>query len=177
MEKHFDMYDEDNPANNSFEGWIVSFLFYTFAFISFWLGLGYAFCVPIIGLGMALTFAYPGWILFSRRKNCFNEDSIENNGFGFIPKFYYFLGLFCGFFSIGFSFWSLQSSILIRSPPIFVSIDLIIFSFLWIYLVLCPDIWNRYLPLDLKERNGFFIYSVIAISISALIFIYLNLIL
>ncbi|WP_409200196.1 hypothetical protein [Methanobrevibacter sp. DSM 116169] len=175
LNKHFDMFEKDNPNKNTFEGWIIGLMFY---------GVGFFFCLTIIfhafgnyivGMGIGLVFVFPQLVMFFRRKTCFNERSriISNEiSLGYEPRHYWLLGLICGFATIGFGFFSLGSYLSSGNPPLIFCLIVIILSFMIISLILSPDLMNKKLPFEIRKNNGFNYYFVLCI-IFCLIFAYI----
>lgn len=169
LEKHFDIYDKDDFKSNSYEGWIIGLCILNIGIFLSFFGIGYAFNVLFLGFSLGMIFVFPPYFMLLRRK-IFNESNnlTCKENIGFNPKFYWILGIFCGFFTLVNSFWYLQSFYTLNYPSFFVCLCFIIFSFIWVAFVLSPDIWNKFLPIEIRSTNGFLIYSIIMIILSFL---------
>jgi hypothetical protein len=170
LEKHFDMYDVNDYNKSSFEGWIVSFLFFGLGFFLTFLIMFSSSNNPLMGLGAGVVFYFPVWVIFFNRKNIFNEsskilDEKNKNVFGYEPRHYWVLGTTCGFCLIGYGFFVLSSFLYRGTPPLVFCILLLLFSFIIVYLILRPDLMNNILPFEIRKKNGFYLYSILSIVI------------
>ena len=153
----------------AYEGWIIGLCILNIGIFLSFFGIGYAFNVFFLGFSLGMIFVFPPYFMLLRRK-IFNESNnlTCKENIGFNPKFYWLLGIFCGFFTLVNSFWYLQSFYTLNYPSFFVCLCFIIFSIIWAALVLSPDIWNKFLPFEIRSTKGFFIYSILMIILSFL---------
>ena len=170
LEEHFNMYDENDTKSNSYEGWIIGLCILSLGIFLCFLGIGYAFDVLLTGFSLGLIFVFPPYFMLFRR-DTYNESKnlSEDDDIGFQPKIYWVLSIFCGFVTVVPSFRFLEAYFLWNFPNLFVCLSLIIVSFLWIIMVLSPDIWNNYLPFNIKSSNGILKYIIIVMIVSIIL--------
>ena len=174
----------DNPEMHSPEDYLeLSFkglnIMQFFAGLGLLIGLtlfGYFINNIIFGFSCALTAFFPLCFIFIRR-GIFTEDSqYLSNGekvMGFNPKSYGFLGILVAGILIAFGLFNLYFSSY-DNFKIILSFVFLLFSFVYICFILSPDIMNKILPFEIRERSGFIVYSILVIILSSMItFFYL----
>ena len=172
-----EMHDSNDYLGLSFKGLIIVLFFLCLGFFVGFTLLGYFINSIFFGLGWGLAIFFPICIIFFRRK-IFRENSQylnnEEKGIGFNPKIYVALGIAISLLLIPSRFSSLHQSFYNNNPHIFVSLGMLLFSFVYIALVLSPDIMNKVLPFEIRKRSGFIVYSIVSISLSLIITILIN---
>jgi len=171
LEKNFNMASAINPNKPSFEAGIIILLFISFGIFVALCIFGFFAINIIIGFGFGIVFFYPSVFMFFRRKTCFNEKSriISNKRnpiFGYPIMDYWILGIVYGLFTIGFGFFCLSRFLYLNTPPLVLCLLIIIFSFILVSLFLSPDLMNKILPFEIREKKGHHLYSALTIMVS-----------
>ncbi|MCE5213284.1 MAG: hypothetical protein LLF83_01005 [Methanobacterium sp.] len=113
------------------------------------------------GLGAGIAVVYPILGMFLRIKT-FSDESITNEGMGYIPISYWIMAMALGIFTIGRGF----SYISIYISKGFPSLEFIIASILVGLLIqtvyLFPDKLNKIVPIDLRGKYGFWFMFILA---------------
>lgn len=171
-----EMHSPDDYLELSFKGLNVLQFFMGLALLIGLTLFGYFIDNLIFGLVCAFSSFFPLCFIFIRR-NIFTEDSqYLSKGekvMGFNPKSYGFLGIIVAGILIAFGFFNLYFSYY-DNLNIVLNIMFLLCSFVYICFILSPDMMNKVLSFEIRERSGFIVYSILVIILSAMIpFFYL----
>lgn len=136
-------------------------ILFTILVVSIFLLAGSSF---ITLAGYALSFFFPFFVVFLRRDYLYNENGdidVENDyEFAYDIPILVAGALYLCVSTLPMGFLLLHSSIFYDWPSVYVSFFVIIFQTIIFYIYLCPDFWNKYLPLNIKRKKGMFFYAV-----------------
>ena len=114
--------------------------------------------------GYVLSFFFPFFVVFLRRDYLYNEaggiDVKNDYEFAYNIPILIAGAMYLCVSTLPMGFLLLHSSIFYDWPSVYVSFFVIIFQTIIFYIYLCPDFWNKYLPLDIKRKKGMFFYAV-----------------
>ena len=114
--------------------------------------------------GYALSFFFPFFVVFLRRDYLYNEaggiDVKNDYEFAYNIPILIAGAMYLCVSTLPMGFLLLHSSIFYDWPSLYVSFFVIIFQTIIFYIYLCPDFWNKCLPLDIKRKKGMFFYAV-----------------
>lgn len=169
----FDIFYPEDYDKAQFNGILICLFFLSFSFFLGSLVVGLFENNLLFGLSLGLILAFPLWVMFVRR-NYFVEstmfvEGVEGKVRGFRPVYYWLLGIFCGFGLFGYSFNALNSALLSGSCNYLIAIFWVVISFIFEFLIVSPDLMNRFFPWELKMKEGFNYYFVFWFCISYLV--------
>lgn len=157
----WDKLDEKYGLEDSYHLLVFFLLSVAPGFFMIMLTLGVISENIFFGLGAGIAVVYPILGMFLRIKT-FSDESITNEGMGYIPISYWIMAMALGIFTIGRGF----SYISIYISKGFPSLEFIIASILVGLLIqtvyLFPDKLNKIVPIDLRGKYGFWFMFILA---------------
>jgi len=161
LDKKYGMREVSSPLVISYQGLVIFLLSWAPAFFFLMLTLGVISDDIFFGFGAGIAVVYPIVGMFLRIKT-FSDESITNEGGGYIPISYWIIAMALGIFTIGSGFSSISSYINEGIPSLEFIIASIVIGLLLQTLYLFPDKLDRIVPFDLKTKNGFLFMFVLA---------------
>ena len=115
-------------------------------------------------IGLIVAFMYPTVIIFLRREYYYNENGavqVETDSeFLYNIALLTVAGIILGMLSIWPGFICLSSYFTSSEPSLLFSMIFILIVTILLYFSLCPDFWNRYLPFNVRDDRGMFLYLI-----------------
>lgn len=161
LDKKYGMRQVRSPLVISYQGLVIFLLSWAPTFFFLMLTLGVMSDDIFFGLGAGIAVVYPIVGMFLRIKT-FSDESIPNEGGGYIPISYWIIAMALGIFTIGSGFSSISSYISKGIPSLEFIIVSIVIGLLLQTVYLFPDKLNKIVPIDLRTKKGFLFMFVLA---------------
>lgn len=161
LDKRYGMRQVRSPLVISYQGLVIFLLSWAPAFFFIMLTMGVINGNIFFGLGAGIAVVYPILGMFLRIKT-FSDESITDEGMGYIPISYWIMAMALGIFTIGRGFSYINMYISKGFPSLEFIIASIVTGLLLQTLYLFPDKLDRIVPIDLRTKNGFLFMFALA---------------